>query len=155
MELWAAMFELMNEVNRGKKKVSNKVLEIGYSGFWHVERRSLIREVKRVEKLRVKGNKGREKPKKEWKNCVSKDLRETNIWREVRFIKRIGLLGGHWLNPKPTVHALVWNRLCRRWRRKWTSGFKSWKSQKLIKTRTHTHIMAPRISTWTLACKFM
>jgi hypothetical protein len=47
--------------------------------YGHVERRDESYIGKRVERMKVRGRKGRGRPKKRWKYCVNQDLGEKNL----------------------------------------------------------------------------
>ena len=73
---------IRNEVIRNKIKVtevSKKIQERRLQWYGHVERRDEDYVGKRVERMIVRGRVGRGRPKKRWKNCVFKDLREKGI----------------------------------------------------------------------------
>jgi hypothetical protein len=59
--------------------VSKKVQERRMQWYGHVQRREENYVGKRVERMIVDGNRGRDRPKKRWKNCIIKDLREKNL----------------------------------------------------------------------------
>lgn len=82
MELWGHVSEtIRNEVVRGKIKlieVAKKDKSAGNTvtvvGMRREERRIIICKI--TKKTRVEHNKGRGRPKKMFKHCVLKDLRE-------------------------------------------------------------------------------
>ncbi|KAL1450107.1 hypothetical protein WDU94_002559 [Cyamophila willieti] len=73
---------IRNEVIRNKLKVtevSKKIQERRLQWYGHVERRDLEEIKKRVERMVVRGRKGRGRPKKRWKNIIFRDLHEKNL----------------------------------------------------------------------------
>ncbi|KAL1447828.1 hypothetical protein WDU94_001914 [Cyamophila willieti] len=73
---------IRNEVIRNKIKVtevSKKIQERRLQWYGHVERRDESYIGKRIENIIERGRKGRGRPKKRWRNCVNKDLREKSL----------------------------------------------------------------------------
>uniref|UniRef100_A0A8D8XLD5 Endonuclease-reverse transcriptase n=1 Tax=Cacopsylla melanoneura TaxID=428564 RepID=A0A8D8XLD5_9HEMI len=67
------MDRIRNEVIRNKIKVtevSKKIQERRLQWHGHVERRDESYIGKRVQRMEVRGRKGRGRPKKRWRNCV-------------------------------------------------------------------------------------
>jgi hypothetical protein len=54
--------------------VSRKIQERRLQWYGHVERRDESYIGKRVDRMEVRGRKGRRRPKKTWKDCVNQDL---------------------------------------------------------------------------------